>query len=331
MRIGCVLTVKNEQDTLLDNINYHRYIGVTDFFIYLDDSSDQTREMIKSLPNLTFFEGLTFEDLLEYNQDKPEVEMDLIERFYATHLSLRQIVNANMALELCREQDIGWLVHLDTDELICVDTAEVRKDGLKQFFDQLDRGVESVSFKNIEAVPREVELSNPYQVCLFKCPGADLGQGNFPKSELFDPFKNHPIPAGWFWGHTSNKSAVRTAGNAYFITPHRCHTDGEILHSEYLLHYNITSYKQWLNKYRNFANYPEKRRARPLRLLQVAVVNHGGFTEEELRDYFARHVIYSEEEIEEIQALDPQAFLEIHAVANFMLRQEKATGHWWPL
>lgn len=317
MRIGCILTVKNEQNTILHNIRYHQYLGVTDFFVFLDHSTDLTRQYVASFPHVTYFINQTYNDLLLYNQDKEEVDLELIQRFFTTHLSLRQIFNANMALELCRDRGIDWLIHLDADELICINPQSVDPGGLNTYFKCVEPDVDVIIFRNIEAVPTKMSLSNPFMVRLFKRAGVDPGSVGFPKGTLVNPSTGKIIPAGWFWGHNSNKSAVRTASSAYFVSPHQCAEARGTLNTEYLLHFYITCYEQWLNKFRNFSDYPPKPHARPLRLLQIDLVNHLDLTDKILRDYFAKFILYTTEDLLLIRGKFKHAFMIINSVADF--------------
>ena len=317
MRIALISTVKNEEGTILQHLAYHRFLGVTDFFIFLDHSSDGTKDKIAELPSLTLNENLTYEDLLPFNQDKPELDLALIQRFYATHLGMRQILNANMALAMCRQAGIDWLLQLDQDELICLHKTRVEEGALERFLSSLDEDVGAVSFQNLELVPNRIEAEYAFEGRLFKNHAVDASNPDWPKSRIYNPFTKGMTPAGWFWGHSSGKLALRPNRNAYFISSHQCQTDGKIIKAQFLLHYNISTFKQFLNKYRNFAHYPNRPRARPLRMLLINVVNKGGFSDEFLLDYFREHILYTEEDIELIRRLDERAVVEITAVSDF--------------
>jgi len=320
MRIACVFTVKNEEETILQNIKYHSCIGVTDFYIFLNNSTDRTKEIIKSVPNLSVHEDLGYQDLIMYNVDKPELDLDLIKRHFSTHSTLRQIFHANMALELCKEEKIDWLIHLDPDELICVDTTRVKQDSLKSFLTNLDNNIDAVSFNNLEVIPTKVESNFVFEGHLFKTQNVANELSGWPKSMLFNPISKTFLPAGWFWGHSSGKVALRPHHNSYFTSSHECYTEGKQITSECLLHYNIQSLKQFLNKYKNFANYPNRRGARPLRLLLRDIVNNDSFSKEFLTNYFEEYILYSEKDIALINELNSIAIKEIRSVSDFFFQ-----------
>jgi hypothetical protein len=173
-------------------------------------------------------------------------------------------------------------------------------------------------------MPTEAEPRYVFDGKLFKniqLVGENL-QG-LPKTEVFNPYTQAWIPAGWFWGHTSGKLAARVLPNSYFThLTHLFHTDGEIIKSDYLLHYNILSFRHFLTKYRNFKNFPRLtslgRQVRPLRTLLVELVNDPNVTNDELLDYYLKYIAYNPEDIATIQKFNPAAIIEIESVSNFI-------------
>ena len=82
MRIALVSTVKNEANRIVQRLAYDQHLGVTDFFIFLEGSSDGSRGRIQDLPGLTIFEGLTYQDLLSYGQGKPGLGLTAVEPLF---------------------------------------------------------------------------------------------------------------------------------------------------------------------------------------------------------------------------------------------------------
>jgi hypothetical protein len=321
MRIACVYTVKNEEELILHNLKYHHFIGVTDFFIFLDHSTDNTKNLISPVPGCRVYEDLKFKDLVEYNLNKPGLDLKLFEQSYSTHFGLRQTLNANMALETCKSENIDWLIHLDSDELIYVNKVKIKRDILKEFFQSIEKDVDAVRFRNLEVVPTKTQNSFVFEDYLFK---RDILNGNIPGlpgSRIFNPFTNKYIPAGWFWGHSSGKIALKPGNNSYITTPHECRVNNKIIEKEYLLHYFIYGFKQFLNKFRNWANWPPKkihgRKIRPLRLLLRDLANKDSLSNDFLFSYYKKHIMYSKQDIETIKASCPNALKEIHSVSEF--------------
>lgn len=321
MGIALAAIVKNEEVLIPHNIAYHRFIGVTDFFIFLDCSTDRTKTILSQLPNVHVFEDLAFDDVGDNIQNKPELDVAVIQELFATHLGMRQICYANAALEMCKRQGIEWVIFLDADELICLEADRVDKDSLRRFLSGLADTVEAVSFRNLEAVPTRMTADYVFQDSLFKSYRIDSSIPGLPKSEVFNPFAGSTIPAGWFWSHSSGKLAIRAREDSYFLSGHQCHVNGEMVTKDRLLHYNIVSFQQFLNKYRNFSNYPRRRNARPLRLFLNDLVNNGGFSDAYLADFYQKHIMYSDEELQWIRDLPEEPFDEIPSVSRFFLER----------
>lgn len=322
MRIGCIYTLKNEEELLAQNMDYHRHIGVTDFYAFLDHSTDGTKRILQSDPDARIFENLGYDALLPHSLDKPKLDMRLIREKFAAHNGVRQILHANMALDLCRADHIDWLIHLDPDELICLDAQRVEQGGLARYLERLDPGVGAVIFKNLEAVPTQAFPEFVFSDTLFKNELDDGDIAGMPRLGMPNPYTKDTVPAGWFWGHTSGKLAVRVTPNAYFTHfTHLFHTEGETITADVLLHYNIISFAQFLAKYRNFKDFPELtsfgRKVRPLRTLFVALANDARLPKEALLDYYNRHIIYTPVDIEAIRSRSESALIQIRAVADY--------------
>jgi hypothetical protein len=332
MKIACIYTVKNEEGLILQNINYHRFLGVTDFFVFLDYSTDRTKSLIQHVPNLRIFENKSLAELLPYSQDKPTLDIDLMSRKFADHNGIRQVFHANMAMELCRNENIEWLVHLDPDELICLDPDRVEKDALADYLAGLDKGVGGVKFKNVEVVPTQTSPVNVFDDMLFKNNQVDATEmEGLPKMEVFNPYTGGATPAGWYWGHKSGKLAVRVHEDAYFaILTSSFQTPGDKITANYLLHYNVFSFPHFVAKYKNFNNFPELtslgRKVRPLRTLFVKLVNDPENSQADLMAYYQKHIVYSHEDIELIRKENNSAFIEINSVPDFFNRGHTVYG-----
>ena len=51
--IGLVITQKNEARLLRQNLEYHRFLGVTHFYVFDDGSSDDSMRSIRGVPGLS--------------------------------------------------------------------------------------------------------------------------------------------------------------------------------------------------------------------------------------------------------------------------------------
>jgi hypothetical protein len=329
MRTGCIFTLKNEEELIAYNMLYHRYIGVTDFFVFLDNSTDNTKNILSSMPDTRVFENLSYDELLPYSLGKPELDHDLIKEKFSAHNGVRQILHANMALDICRKEGIDFLIHIDPDELICLNLDVVKKGSLKNYLENLPDSAGAVIFENIESVPVEIAPAFPFGDILFKNTlSGDESFNHLPKTAVPDPYTGEMVQTGWFWGHTSGKLAVRVTPESYFSHfVHSFHSNGKIIKEKYLLHYNILNFRHFLVKYKNFKDFPQftsfGHKVRPLRTLFVRLANDPQKTGEELIEYYKNHIMYNNLDIQIIKKELTAPFLEINAVSSFFRRAVK--------
>lgn len=323
MRIGCIFTARNEEPLIGANIAYHRHIGVTDFFLFLDHSTDRTRAIAERVPGMRIYENIGLEELLPYSAARPGLDLGLIHRKFAEHNGVRQVLHANMALEMCRVEKIDWLLHIDPDELVCVNPRRVESHGLAEFLGALDPGVGALIFENLELMTMAFDPVCPFEGRLFKSQAVtEEAARGLPKTEALDPVTGARVPAGWFWGHTSGKLAARVLPRSHFTHfVHRFHTEDAIRTVPWLLHYNIASYPHFVSKYHNFCNFPAftslGRPVRPLRTLLVSVVNEYGLPDAALAEFYRREIAYTPQEIETVRNRLQDGVIRLDSVAEW--------------
>jgi hypothetical protein len=311
-----MFTVRNEADLIVPNLAYHRHLGVTDVFAFLDRSTDGTRHRFMNQPGSRIFEDLTSQQLFPYSAGKPDLDLDLIHRRFAAHNGVRQILHANMALELCRREGIDWLVNIDPDELLLPVSLGVGEGALRAFLAQAAPSTGAFVFENLEFIPQQVSPSPVFSGRAFKAPMPGIDFTGLPKSTLPDPFTKQVVPTGWFWGHTSGKLVVRVAsamGFSHLVS--RFQTRGQIVRTKWLLHYNVLGFQHFLSKYRNFRDFPSHtslgRPVRASRLLLVELVNGGRLGDDELKEYFQTNILYRPDEVAFIRERLPTAITEV--------------------
>ena len=52
MKVAVVMTVKNEERLLPQNVHYHLGIGIECIFIYFDGTTDHGKEKIRGIPKI---------------------------------------------------------------------------------------------------------------------------------------------------------------------------------------------------------------------------------------------------------------------------------------
>jgi len=206
VRIAVVMTVKDEDDVIFSNILYHKHIGVTDFYIYLDGSTDNTLNIVRELSNVNIkYSSLPKWMLYEYSFDRYTSR-------YQTHHTARQIINCFDAVELARKNGIKWVISIDPDELICLDKERVIRDSLKEFLFSLPSNIYAVTFPTLEVIPRKLNYTNVFaEETFFKAPysygeGRRIGESASGLDEIPEPeilYSSNEIQNKWQDLHSS--------------------------------------------------------------------------------------------------------------------------------
>ncbi|HSH21096.1 MAG TPA: hypothetical protein VK992_00585, partial [Candidatus Caenarcaniphilales bacterium] len=134
---------------------------------------------------------------------------------------------------------------------------------------------------------------------LFKRPEAGI------RRPAYDPFARRQRTVRAIYGHRKGKSAVRLSVDTLPKTPHRFvgRDDAPLptVTTGYLLHYYAHSFDAFVHKFRRFHDHPDTHQwgnpLKPQKQLLRDVVNRAGLSDDELRDYYRRWVIFDEQEI----------------------------------
>ncbi len=307
MKVGMVITVKNEQQLLRSNILYHNYLGVEQFFIFSDNSTDDTIKSIEDLPFVHIFSSVSpdfFNNRLELRK--------FADKASEYHVA-RQCLNTVFAIEEAKRKKLDWIISLDADELICLDFNNPGKGQLLDFFDCVHDKVEQIQFKALEVVQRRLEYENVFaEETLFKQQRSKIRKkicGPINKI-IYDPFKNKMWKIKRFYGHRNGKCAIRLTVDAVPRSVHKfCALDGSklrTLKAGRLLHYNYYSFNDFIKKNRNFRNRPTTKLDGSTfktvhKFLWIDIVNHPDFSEDYLRAYYKKWIMFYDKEIRQLR------------------------------
>jgi Glycosyl transferase family 2 len=335
MRIACILTVRDEELLLAANAAYHRYLGITDFFIFLDNAPASTASIAKQIPSCVVFENQTFESLAEFSRDKPELDLNALQREYHRIAGVRLALNANAALQYCRAGGIKWLLHIDPDELVFPRDYGAAEGALGNYLQSVSADVDVIRFQNIESVPQSVAPKSAFSEVYFRTRALLNQTISAGKRTLVCPRTGIAVDAGWFRGHSSGKLAIRCASKAYVTSPHGCGNCAHTMDTDHLLHYFISSYQHFLAKFSNndcrqFATAERLQKMRPSRVLMSNVANDPKYTHEDKLAFYCQSLLHTDEEMHELAAAHPGAIVKIESVANLFRgsRLELAPGRY---
>jgi tetratricopeptide (TPR) repeat protein len=252
-RIAIATTLRDAALTIRSYINYHLSIGVDRFYLFFDDPDDEAINIAEQYP-----------EVLVFRNDNSLKEMWCRLEIYPEHEALvnaevmtRQILNLQVAINLAKEQNINWLLHIDSDELFFTYGISA-----KEHFQSMDRmGIKQVKYVNYEAVPERPDIFDCFkEVTLFKRNLSGITDNQR------DMLKKIPkIPNLFFLFYGNGKSAAQTSQD---LSPQGVHAfaTGKDLRSmpfqssknPIILHYPCCGFDNFWKKYVALGAFSDK-------------------------------------------------------------------------
>src|SRR5262249_35021006 len=129
----------------------------------------------------------------------------------------RQMLNAQVALEMCLQLGLDWLLHIDADELFHSFTGPAPQ----HFRELARRGVSCATFFNHEAVPERAEVDDFFrEVTLFKRNRNTLQEPAFTSRQSRFLQTVPQLPRKFFLFYGNGKSAARVGGDVRVTSVH---------------------------------------------------------------------------------------------------------------
>lgn len=298
MRIAIVLTVKNEERLLRNNLLYHKMIGVEKVYVYFDGTTDNGKVSIQDLDSVEIKNSVATKDFKH---------LPFLEKFTtqaAEHHTGRQCLNTFDASQKAEKEGYNWLISLDADELLV--TRENEVPDLKSFFKKI-----SPEFNAVRFTVREVLQAKKYYQNVFAEETRFKTKRHFRKyyknifKKIYNPNSGKYDKYLYWYGHHAGKMAIRLNRGLIPLNVHRftdqLGTKPKTDVKGMLLHYHSFDATDFVKKYENFNSHPNTylsgRKVEKLKLLLIAVVNKSGMTSLELEDYFERNLMFKEKEI----------------------------------
>jgi hypothetical protein len=146
-KICLIATARSTIHDVLHFVNYHLNIGIDKIILFFDDPNDPA---IAPLENYAAVWAVKCDDA--YWESRGAERPLTIEQ--------RQEINVNAGLRLAQQNDFGWIIHIDSDELLFL------KDDIKAILSR-HRG-DVVMFSMKEAVPDKDHFRHRFEPSLFK-------------------------------------------------------------------------------------------------------------------------------------------------------------------
>ncbi len=296
--LGLVITQKNEAAMLKHNIEYHRFMGVSRFYIFDDGSEDNSMDTLPDDEKISKFFGTDFSIA---PKEMAEVKKQALEGNWIS----RQLLNTYKALQCAKKDGVDWLIFIDADELVFLGSEE--KNSFLSFFSKLSPDIETVSFEEVyEAIPQYAAHNSFKNATLFKTKKA-YHETAFEK-RILDPMTGKMFSQIGFFGHNGGKQAAKVSAD---LIPHCSHTfkkrnkeaPKKITYG-ILFHYHICNFRDFLkrNSIKHPSHFPhgDKVPYYPKMFWKDLVMN-SGMTISELRAFYDQWIVFSDKQIETLR------------------------------
>jgi len=239
-KIGIVTTVKANKRVIIEFVNYHLNIGIDHIFLFFDDPNDLNIELFTTNKQVTAIACT-------------QGHWKKVGCLFDSDIEIRQKANANYAIEIAIEKNLGWVSHIDIDELI------YSAQPLKTIIKEAASNTSYIWLRPYEAIPLNTTNQSPFQyIKQFKV----LSKTSIEKliqENSRDLLTNILYLGQYFRGHIGGKSIVNISKNTRtkiqclgihkptFINNNnlKVFEDKEL----HLLHYDCYDFNNWLTKW----------------------------------------------------------------------------------
>jgi hypothetical protein len=236
---------------MLDSfIAWHQAIGFERLFLFFDDPNDPDLPRLAAHPAVA---AMAHDAALRARWTGMP-EYPALEKFTASEVMARQVLNVGVAMEMARTEGLDWLLHIDADELFFP--------GDRSLADIFAADADALRFFNYEAVPEKENITDPFrEVDLFKIPPA-LAPGPFTAEGQALLQSTPQLPQGLFFHFYSNgKSAVRLGSALRPDGVHRFGGPGAHLAESpaaFVLHYACCGFNAFWDKYAALGRFADR-------------------------------------------------------------------------
>lgn len=249
MKTAIVTTLRNANVTLQYFVGYHLSIGFDHLFLFFDDPNDPGFAWYKDHPAIT---AVRHDTALrkKWLQTQAAVENYA---FADKEVMARQLMNADLAMQMALSKGINWLLHIDSDELFYSPGQSV----MNHFSELSMQGVEVACYLNQEAIPESSSIQNYFtEVSLFK-----RNRATFTPPQL-NWFRNHFDGLGPYFNFYDNGKAAGAV--THFTHPMGVHLFEAtkepmlVLEGPVILHFPCCGFDHFLAKYQTLGWFSDR-------------------------------------------------------------------------
>ena len=164
MRTAIVTTLIDGEKIVDSFVNYHLRIGFDHIYLFFDDPSDSAIKLVRDRPAVTTIISDLFL-MSKWTETRAYKRYAHFRDRIQAEPMARQILNAEIALEMAKKDDIDWILHIDIDELFYCPNQSVGR----HFAHLENRGLFCQRYLNYEGIPEYESIDDYFlEVTLFK-------------------------------------------------------------------------------------------------------------------------------------------------------------------
>ncbi|KAK9671126.1 hypothetical protein RND81_12G008400 [Saponaria officinalis] len=303
IKICITSTTSAGLNRLLQWIFYHKAIGVSNFFLFVEGEA-ATLNSSKVLDSIPGVHAIPRTRELEEQQAKSrlwnDTRMTIFMNKPCNHrLFLKQNLNMEMAIVMAREAGMEWIFHFDTDELLY--PAGTTEYSVVELLTQLPEDVDTVVFLNYEAAVERDNIKEPFsEVSMFK-----KNLGHLPADSNFNVYYNEATRNNpdFFLAYGNGKSGARIQHDLSPSGAHRWEYDNRkpkeaTLKEAAILHYTYSRFSDLISRRDRCDCKPTKEDTEKCFFLNFdrsAFIIASNSTETEMRHWYNEHVVWNDE------------------------------------
>ncbi len=294
--LGMVITQKNEAAILNYNIAYHRYMGVSHFYIYDDGSSDDSMDTVPDREGIFKFYETDFSNI--------SAAMETVkQKALGGNWIGRQILNTYNALKLAKGHGVDWLFFIDADELVYLGSQ--KENSFLQVFMDIEEDVEVVHISEVLEVAQNA--GNNKNVFSSATHFKTIEYDNTKERKIPNPMTGEIFTLKGFLGHHDGKQVARVDADLIPTSSHIFKRRNREIPTRVqigsLLHYHGCSFDDFINK--NSIPHPSHfvfggEVPYYPKLFWRELVQKSGMSKVELQAYFEKWIMISDGELKQL-------------------------------
>jgi len=205
--LALVATVRGLDGSFLTWLYHHYQHGFRRIYLVFD-APDEDRETIDAIRSSAELAGAVLcieNDARHQERVRSLPQYGILEAGYERTVVHRQMLNVGAVMHHAIEEGIGWLLHLDSDELLAPYSPGVP---IARYFEQVPERTDEVIFPNFEALPESEQIGDPFlETTLFKKSPYYMRYREFEL--LYTAWNGHSGTFKLFNAYITGKSALR--------------------------------------------------------------------------------------------------------------------------